>query len=72
MTLKQLHSQGYKIFRVQKYNDNLKSHKGYFIAQYTGKQYARFAGTYETKEAANSHIEKICKADPKAINKSVL
>ena len=72
MTLKQLHAEGFRIFRVQKYNDNLKNRKGYFIAEYSGKQFILFSGTYDSKEVANSHIEKICKANNKAINRSEL
>ncbi len=68
MTLKQLFANGFRIFRVQKYNENLKNRKGYFVAEYSGKQFSFFTGPYDSKQAANSHIEKICKVNEKALN----
>lgn len=68
MIFQQLLKDGFRLFRVQKYNDNCKNHKGYYIAEHSGKQFVLFAGTYDTKEIANSHIDKICKVNSKVMN----
>ena len=62
-----LFADGYRLFTAKKYNKSHKHMSGYYVAEYSGKQFIMFSGSYQTKQQAFDHITKICKANNKAM-----